>query len=198
MTVRNLGRWSAGLLFGVIGTLSFTAPGYAQDMEYPSAVKTFQRVCLTPGTVPEDRLAAIGSETGWVEDPSVSYDVPKLGISKTIEQNYSFAKVASARQWSGDMDGHKAHFIFATFEGKQRYPNLCALILDGPRNAMAYADELKAAFKTFGIGGKSVDLVHYYEFAGKIGPEKHPVRGEIFTRSLSGSSKQTTHIYVAY
>jgi hypothetical protein len=71
-------------------------------------------------------------------------------------------------------------------------------MLDGPRNAMPYADELKTAFKTFGIGGKSVDLVHYFEFAGKVGPEKHPVRGEIFTRSLSGSSKQTTHIYLAY
>ena len=71
-------------------------------------------------------------------------------------------------------------------------------MLEGPQNAMPYADELRAAFKAFGIKGKSVDLVHYFEFAGKYGAEKHPVRGEIFSRSLSGERKETTHIYVAY
>lgn len=196
MRVRLKGGWVKGVVLALLGASA--VPVSAQDLEYPSAVATFQRVCLMPGVAPADRLAAIGSETGWLEDQSVTLDIPKLGISKAIDRNYSFANVAGARQWSGDIDGHKARFVLATFAGKPRYQNLCALILDGPRNAMPYADGLKAAFKTYGIGGKSVDLVHYYEFAGKIGPEKHPVRGEIFTRSLSGSSKQTTHIYVAY
>ena len=200
MGVRSIGRSAKGAVLALLvaGSAASADHAYAQDLEYPSAVKTFQRICLVPGVAPENRLAAIKSETGWIEDPSVTFDVPKLGVSKTIDRNYSFGDVAVASQWSGDIDGHKAHFVFATFAGKPRYPNLCALILDGPRNAMPYADELKAAFKVFGIGGKSVDLVHYFEFAGKVGPEKHPVRGEIFSRSLIGSSKQTTHIYVAY
>lgn len=200
MQVRHIGGWIKGIVSALLGasTALYAAPISVQDVEYPSAVATFQRICLVPGVASADRLAAIGSETGWTEDQSVTFDIPKLGISKTIDRNYSFDKVEGARQWSGNIDGHKAHFVLATFAGKQRYPNLCALILDGPRNAMPYSDDLKAAFKTFGIGGKSVDLVHYFEFAGKVGPDKHPVRGEIFTRSLSGSSKQTTHIYVAY
>jgi hypothetical protein len=200
MGIRLTGGWAKAAILTIFGpaTALCSAPGTAQDIEYPSAIKTFQRICLMPGVVPADRLAAMGSEAGWIEDPAVTFDILKIGISKAIERNYAFDKVANARQWSGDIDGHRAHFILATFAGKQRYENLCALMLDGPRNAMSYSSELKTAFKTFGIGGKSVDLVHYFEFAGKVGPDKHPVRGEIFTRSLSGSSKQTTHIYVAY
>ena len=174
------------------------ASAYAQDIEYPSAATTFQRICLMAGTEPADRLAALNADSGWHEDQTVTVDIPKMAISKAIDHNYAFSDVDTARQWSGDIDGHKARIVLASFAGKPRYHNLCALILDGPRNAMPYNDELKAAFKTFGIGGKSVDLVHYFEFAGKIGGDKHPVRGEIFSRSLSGSAKQTTHIYVAY
>jgi hypothetical protein len=169
-----------------------------QDREYPTAVATFGRLCLMPGVNPVDRLAAIEADRAWSEDARVSVDVPGMGVSKTIERNYSFAKVLAARQWSGDVDGQKVRLVLATFDAKARYPNLCALVLDGPRNAMPYGGALRAAFKTFGIGGKSVDLVHYYEFAGKVGPDKHPVRGEIFSRSLSGQSGQATHIYVAY
>jgi hypothetical protein len=170
----------------------------AQDGEYPSAVATFSRVCLVPGVNPTDRLAALEADKRWREDADVTVDVPQIGISKAIDKNYTFKQVSSARQWSGDIDGRKARFVLATFSEKVRYPNLCALVLDGPRNAMPYADELQVAFKTFGIGGKSVDLVHYFEFAGKLEPDKHPARGEIFSRSLGGQSKNTTHIYVAY
>ena len=70
--------------------------------------------------------------------------------------------------------------------------------MEDVRNAMPYSDELKLDFKEFGIGGKSVDLAHYFEYAGKVGAEKHPVRGEIFTRSFGTTGKQTMHIYVAY
>jgi hypothetical protein len=86
----------------------------------------------------------------------------------------------------------------AAFEGKVRYPNLCAIVLEGAHDAMPYGGPLRDTFKAFGIGGKSVDLIHYYEFAGKVGPDKHPVRGEVFSRSMSGRIKETMHIYVAY
>lgn len=63
---------------------------------------------------------------------------------------------------------------------------------------MPYADDLKAAFKAVGVGGKSVDLIHYFEFSDKVGPENRRVRGEIFSRSLATGQKNTMHIYVAF
>lgn len=195
-------RQSSLLLALIAGSLcglsAVAAAQEGQDTEYPSAVATFNRVCLVQGVNPADRIAALEADKGWSEDTTVTVDIPKMGISRAISKNYSFAKVSNARQWSGEVDGRKARIVLAAFDGKVRYPNLCALVLEGPRNAMPYSDELKAAFKAFGISGKSVDLVHYFEYSGKVGPEKHPVRGEIFTRSLSGQIKETTHIYVAY
>lgn len=189
-------------LFGGAAGLMSTATGASaqewQAGEYPSAVATFQRICLVPGLDPKDRITALEADQNWQEDPSVTVDIPQMSISKAIDKNYAFPRSAAARQWSGEMDGRKVRIVVATFNQKVRYPNICALVLDGPRSAMPYASDLKAAFKSFGIGGKSVDLVHYFEFAGKVGTEKHPVRGEIFSRSLSGQAKQTTHIYVAY
>lgn len=188
------------VIAGFIAVVStfYVSHSAAQDADYPSAVKTFQQFCLMDGINPADRVAALTANSGWREEPLVLVDIPKMGISRAIEHNYSFANVASARQWTGEVDGHKAWIVLASFDGKPRYENLCALVLDGPRSAMPYGSDLRAAFKTFGIGGKSVDLVHYYEFAGKVGTEKHPVRGEIFSRSLSRPKPQTTHIYVAY
>jgi hypothetical protein len=168
------------------------------EAEYPSAVASFAKVCLVPGVNPADRLAALAGDAGWKEDASPSVDVPRIGVSKAIDHNYNFAKPAAVRQWSGQIDGKPARFVLASFAAKERYPNLCALVLEGVRNALPYSNETKAAFKSWGIGGKSVDLVHYFEFAGKVGPDKHPARGELFTRSLAGQAKETTHLYLAY
>lgn len=171
---------------------------HAQQAEYPGAVAAFSKVCLVPGVNPADRIAALAADSGWKEDGASSVDVPKMSISRAIDKNYSFAKPQAVRQWSGQIDGKPARFVLASFTPKERYPNLCALVLEGVRNALPYSDETKAAFKAWGIGGKSVDLVHYFEFAGKVGPDKHPARGELFTRSLAGQAKETTHLYLAY
>lgn len=166
--------------------------------EYKSAVGTFQSICLTGGVEPSARPAALAEAEGWREDSAPTIDVEKLEISKTISKNYSFRKPAAVRHWTGIVDGAAARIVLANFDAKQRYPHLCALIMEDVRNAMPYHDELKSAFKEFGIGGKSVDLVHYFEYAGKVGSDKHPVRGEIFSRSLATPGKQIMHIYVAY
>ena len=187
-----------GLALLVIAGSAHVMAKPVQDVEYPSAVARFAAVCLMPGTNSADRLAALTGDSAWQEDAEPSVDVPKLGISRAIDRNYSFNKPSGVRQWSGQIDGLPARFVLATFDAKSRYPNLCALVLEGPRNAMAYSDATKAAFNAYGIRGKSVDLVHYFEFAGKIGADKHPARGEIFTRSLAGQAKQTTHFYLAY
>lgn len=169
----------------------------AQDAEVPGAVPAFVQTCLAGGVDPTARPTAL-SAAGWVKDAAVAIDVPSLGISKAIERNYDFSKPESTEQWSGTIDGRKATVVLATFPSKRRYPNLCALTIDGVKNAMPYGGQLRDAFKAFGISGKSVDLVHYYEFAGKVGADKHPVRGEIFSRSLASGGENSMHIYIAY
>lgn len=165
--------------------------------EVPDAISNFERACLSGGNDPAARPAALKA-MGWKEDSEVTVDVPKLAISKTIDPNYDFSKPDKIDQWSGVINGRPARIVLASFPTKRRYPNLCALVIDDISNAMGYTDALKVAFKNFGIGGKSVDLVHYFEYAGKIGADKHPVRGEIFTRSLASGADHSMHIYVAY
>jgi hypothetical protein len=169
----------------------------AQDAEVPSAVATFEQICLTGGVDPSARVAGL-TAAGWIRNSEVYIDVPSLANSKAIERNFDFSKPQTKDDWSGVIDGRPAKVVLATFPAKSRYPNLCALTVDGVKNAMPYGGALRAAFKKFGIGGKSVDLVHYYEFAGKVGTNKHPVRGEIFTRSVASGGEDSMHIYVAY
>lgn len=195
---------SKSVVFGSVAAaatllpLSIFAAESSASSDYQSAVMAFQKICLVSGIDPKDRLVAIEADGRWKEETIVTVDIPKMGISKTISQNYSFAAPTSVRQWNGAIDDKKFRLVTATFGGKSRYPNLCAIVFEGADNAMPYGSSLRGAFKAFGIGGKSVDLVHYYEFAGKLGPDKNPVRGEIFSRSLSGQDQKTTHIYVAY
>ena len=178
----------------------FCAPAVANAelvAELPSAISTFKSVCLTGAMDPAARPVALAA-AGWSKAPSASVDVAKLNISRAIDKNFDFAKPETAEQWTGTIDGRSAIAVLATYPANRRYPHLCGMVVEGISNAMPYSDELKAAFKEFGIGGKSVNLVHYFEYAGKVGADKHPVRGEIFTRSLAGTSKNTMHIYVAY
>jgi hypothetical protein len=177
---------------------AFASNASAQPVaEVPGAVALFDRICLGGGIDPAARAAALDT-SGWQQDATADVDVQKLGISKSIDRNYDFTKAESTSQWSGLIDDRPARIVLASFPEKRRYRHLCTLVIDDVANAMPYADPLKAAFKSFGIGGKSVDLVHYFEFAGKLGPEKHPARGEIFTRSLASGGKNSMHIYVAY
>lgn len=164
--------------------------------ELPSAVATFQRLCLAGGLDPAARAAAL-TAAGW-QKAVATISVPKLGISKAIDRNHRFSKPEAVEQWNGMLDGRPASVVLARFHAKRRYTNLCALTPEGVRNAMPYSDELKTAFNGFGIKGKSVDLAHYYEYSGKLGADKHPVRGEIFTRSQATGGRDTMHIYVAY
>jgi hypothetical protein len=190
-------------LVGLIAltAIQTSAPTHAETPEnvpYPSAVATFEKVCLMSGVDPKDRVTAIEADGSWKEDEYVTVDVPQMAISKALDKNYSFSAPGTIRQWTGTIDGKKARLVTAAFDGKVRYPNLCAIVFEGTHDAMAYGRSLRDAFKAFGIGGKSVDLIHYYEFAGRIGDDRHPVRGEVFSRSMSGQIKETMHIYVAY
>ncbi|MDJ0643723.1 MAG: hypothetical protein QNJ15_12990 [Erythrobacter sp.] len=157
-----------------------------------------------PGVDHADRLATVQAAENWVASPTVTYDLEGLQPAPSIGAKARFKSVTKSAQWDGEIDGRKASFLLLTFDEKSRYKNACVLMVEGLKNAMPYGRDLKNAFKAFGGGGKSVDLVHYYEFAGTLKPGKQPVEaktkvhGEIFTRSQAGRIKETTHIYVAY
>lgn len=192
----------------VLGALlAFAATGAIaadKEAEFPTLVEEFGARCLMPGVEAADRLAAIEADTAWTELESVTLDVEAMEISRALSRNYRFKDPVSVRQWTGEIDGKTAHLLLAKFEEKQRYDDLCAIVVNGVQNAMPYGRDLRGKFEEFGIKGKSVDLVHYYEFAGKLKPgthpvaEKHAVRGEIFSRSQAGGAGNTTHIYIAY
>jgi hypothetical protein len=183
--------------FAVLAVISASSVDAEPVAEVPSAVTTFERLCLTGGVDPASRPTAL-SGAGWTKDAAVTVNVAGFNVSKAIERNYDFAKPDAVEQWSGSIDNRPARVVLAAYPVKRRYRHLCALLIDDVANALPYGEPLKMAFKTFGIGGKSVDLAHYFEYAGKVGADKHPVRGEIFTRSVVSGAKNSMHIYVAY
>lgn len=186
-------RFLAPLILAVAPAAAFAQP----TTEAPAAVQAFEANCLAGGLDPAARPAAL-TAAGWTKDASATVDTAGFNISRAIERNFDFAKPDAVEQWSGVVGGKGAKIVLASFPEKRRYPHLCALVVDGIDNAMPYADGLKNAFKSFGIGRKSVDLVHYFEFSGKVGAEKHPVRGEVFSRSQVSGDPKSMHIYVAY
>lgn len=184
---------------------AFATPTVAEEAEEsPNLVPTFVETCLMPGVDHTDRVSAIEGAKDWAASSSVTYDLEGLQPAPSIGAKANFRRVIESAQWDGEIDGRKASLLLVTFDEKSRYRNACVLMIEGLKNAMPYGRSLKKAFKAFGGGGKSVDLVHYYEFAGTLKPGKQPVEaktkvhGEIFTRSQAGPIKETTHIYVAY
>ncbi len=175
-------------------------PGFAVAQsvaEVPGAVAAFQRVCLAGGidpAAPAARLAAAGGR----KDADVTVNVTALEMAPTLDKNFDFTGPLATEQWTGTVDGRTARFVLASFPDKRRYTHVCALVIDNVSHAMPYASEIKAAFKQFGIDTKYTRLVHYLEYAGKVGSDKHPVRGEIFTRSKASGAEKSMHIYVAY
>lgn len=176
----------------------------ADSITAPNLVPLFTDSCLMPGIEHAERQAKVEQLSGWQRRSSVTLDVAGLQPSRAIGGKPRFDKVADAAQWSGTVDGLKADILLLTFAPKSTYRHACVLVVEGLNNAMDHGRILKESFKTFGIGGKSVDLVHYFEFAGTLKPGKAPVttkqavHGEIFSRSQAGTTEKTTHIYVAY
>ena len=191
-------------IFAMTALVSASAVLAADSITAPNLVPLFADTCLTPGVDHTDRQAKVDQLSGWQKRASVTLDVAGLQPSRAIGGKPRFDKVANATQWSGKVDGLKAEILLLSFEPKSSYRHACVLVVEGLDNAMDHGRILKDAFKAFGIGGKSVDLVHYFEFAGTLKPGKAPVatkqavHGEIFSRSQAGTTEKTTHIYVAY
>ena len=165
--------------------------------EYPSAVQTFLDACVAGELSVPAREAAFQAG-GWTEVAAPDLDVPKFGISKAIERNFDYSKPVTVRQWTKQVDGSPVQAVLATFPADRRYHTLCALTFPNVKAAWPYDDAFEAGVKPLGLKGKSVDLPHYYEYSGKIGPDKKPARAEIFSRSQASGEKNSMHLYIAF
>jgi len=184
--------WALALLLMAPPVAAAEAPP-----EYPSAVQTFLDACVTGELSPSAREAAIQS-AGWTPVATPTVDVAKFGISKAIERNFDYSKPVTVRQWTKMVDGSPVQAVLATFPAGRRYPTLCALTFPNVKAAWPYDDAFEAGVKAIGLKGKSTDLPHYYEYSGKIGPEKRPARAEIFSRSQASGEKNSMHLYIAF
>jgi hypothetical protein len=165
--------------------------------EYPSAVQAFLDACVTGELTAAAREGAIQA-SGWTAADQAGVDVPKFGISKAIERNFDYSKPVSVKVWTKQIDGVPVRAVLATFPAGRRYPTLCALTFPNVKAAWPYRDAFEAGVKPLGLKGKSVDLPHYYEFSGKVGPDRKPARAEIFSRSQATGEKNAMHLYIAF
>ncbi|MEA2998272.1 MAG: hypothetical protein QOK17_105 [Sphingomonadales bacterium] len=186
-------------MLSALTLLLATAPVAAAEAppEYPSAVPTFLDACVTGELSAAAREAAMQAQ-GWTAVAAPTIDVAKFGLSKAIERNFDYSKPVTVRQWMKLVDGSPVQAVLATFPAGRRYPTLCAVTFPNVKAAWPYDDAFEAGVKPLGLKGKSTDLPHYYEYSGKIGPEKRPARAEIFSRSQASGQKNSMHLYIAF
>ncbi len=187
----------AALPLALAGMLTVTSAAAEVAAEYPGVVPEFLTACAAGELSAAAREAAFVADPAWTAE-TADVDVPKLGISRAIDRNFDFSKPASVKQWSRTIDGAKVQAVLATFPGKRRYPTICAFIVPGVKAGWPYDDAFAAGVKPLGLKGKSTDLPHYFEYSGKVGPEKRPVRAELFGRTQSVADKDAMHLYIAF
>jgi hypothetical protein len=182
----------------LMASLLLASPALAEvEAEHPFAVQTFLDTCVSGELSASSRVAAIEAG-GWTELASPTLDVPKFGISKAIDRNYDFSKPVSTRQWAKEINGVQVQALLATFPEKRRHQTLCAIVLPNEKGAWPYDDAFEAGVKAIGLKGKSTDLPHYFEYSGKLGADKRPVRAEIFSRTQASAEKNSMHLYIAF
>jgi hypothetical protein len=167
----------------------------ADGGEYPSAVPTFEKLCLASGTAPADQVEALTKE-GWQRTDGGRIDRKALGLSRSVYGPSNFHKFELIGEWSGTFDERPAIAFVARLDRKKTALNLCGIVVEDVENAMPYYDAAKGGFQRYGLKGKSVDLVHYFEFEGKLAANQQYARGEIFSRSAATKNRRTMHIYV--
>ncbi len=160
-------------------------------------VDLFAKTCVDGDLTIEARQAVIETDAEWRSADPSNVVTKNLENVPTLQQNFVYNKPTSVRLWMRNIDGKTVRAILATFPDNRRYPNLCAIVVPGVKNAMPYADAFRGVAKAAGLKGKSVDLPHYFEFSGK--PQNgHAVRAEVFSRSLVVGAPATMHMYIAF
>lgn len=178
--------------------LAATVASAQRPPEYPSIVPLFDKTCLSGELSMAARESGIVADGRWTSVATPVVNVPGFNISRAIEKNFDFSKPESVKEWERIVDGTRVRVVLAQFPAKRRYPVLCAFVVANVQHGWPYDDAFEASVKAIGLKGKSTDLPHYFEYSGKVGPTKRPVRAELFGRTQAVTDKTSMHLYVAY
>jgi hypothetical protein len=180
---------------GLFASAASAAPAPAD----PSVLPLFQKTCLDGELNRAAREAAITADGGWtVADPS-TLKFEQLGTAKSMESISDFKKPQDVKVWSRTVDGKQVRAVVASYAPKKsRYSTVCALLVPGVPNGMAYFDGFRSQMKSVGLKGKSTDLPHYVEFTGKLADGRKS-RADLFSRTqVTPGERDTMHLYIAF
>ncbi|MDQ3143821.1 MAG: hypothetical protein M3Q57_02935 [Pseudomonadota bacterium] len=183
----------------IVGGLFAATASAAPAPADPAMLPLFEKTCLDGELSRAAREAAIAADGGWtVADPStLAFD--QLGTAKSNEPFYDFKKPQDVKLWSRTVDGKQVRAVLASYAPKKsRYATVCALLVPGVPNGMAYFDGFRGLMKSAGLKGKSTDLPHYVEFTGKLADGRKS-RADLFSRTqVTPGERDTMHLYIAF
>jgi len=157
-------------------------PIYAQDNRGggENIVKTFKEFCVDNRLDVEAITQSVAKSGGWTEIP--------------WPENYRWNKKADVKlAWTKEIDGRKFELLSGTANGK-KVRSACVLRTEVKENFYPYFDEFKRVLKDVGLGGKSVDIPHYFRAGGKF-PSGQRATAELIT-SWNSSKSRTKYTFM--
>ncbi|HYE27714.1 MAG TPA: hypothetical protein VEA61_05720 [Allosphingosinicella sp.] len=186
------------LIIAVLAAGGFASASAVAAIENDTVmVPLFVQACATGTPSAEAIEARMNAASAWQRLTDTDLAVDEFGTVKSMQPIGDFKKPAGYKQWRRTVDGKEVRVVLAAFEGKGRYKNLCALLVPDVKNALPYLDPFRGAMKAVGLKAKSVDLVHYMEFSGKLA-DGRKARGDIFSRTRVLQPGDNMHMYLAF
>jgi hypothetical protein len=180
------------LVLAALSLAPFTAS--AAIVPDTAMVPVFVQACTAGTPSAESIEARMNADSAWT--PVADTDLAVEALGATEGQMTEFRKPTGYKQWRRSVDGKEVRVLLASFGEKARYRTVCALLVPDVKNALPYWDGFKDAMKAAGLKGKSVNLVHFQEFSGKLA-DGRKARGEMFSRSGVLADK-SMHMYLAF
>jgi hypothetical protein len=183
----------------MIGMISATSAVAAPPPADPSMLPLFQKTCLDGQLTRAARESAIASDGGWTVADASTLKFDQLGTVKSMGPITDFRKPRDVKVWTRTVDGKPVRAVLASYGPKgSRYTGVCALLVPGVKNGIAYFDGYRDLMRAIGLKGKSTDVPHYIEFSGKLAGGR-PAHGELFSRSqVMPGERELMHLYVAF
>jgi hypothetical protein len=173
------------------------SPAVAAIPDDTVMVPLFVQACATGAPSAESIEARMNSDGAWTRLTDTDLAVDEFGTVKSMQPIGDFKKPAGYTQWRRTVDGKEVRVVLASFAGKGRYKNLCALLVPDTKNMFPYLDGFDDAMKAVGLKGKSTDLPHYREYSGKLA-DGRKARGDIFSRTRVLQPGNNMHMYIAF
>lgn len=187
-----------GLLLGTLAAAPFAlAPAPAAIADDTVMVPLFVQACATGAPSAEAIGARMNSDNAWTRLTDTDLAADEFGTVKSMQPIGDFKKPAGYTQWRRTVDGKEVRVVLASFAGKGRYKNICALLVPDVKNMFPYLDGFDDAMKAVGLKGKSTDLPHYREYSGKLA-DGRKARGDIFSRTRVLQPGDNMHMYIAF